>query len=36
MVEVEFDRAWQKADTRLTVESLAGMTNPSESRAGLQ
>jgi tetratricopeptide (TPR) repeat protein len=25
MVEVEFDRAWQNADTRLSVESLVGM-----------
>ena len=33
MVEVEFDRAWQKADTKLTVESLVGITNAAESRA---
>ena len=25
MVEVEFDRAWQNADTKLTIESLVGM-----------
>jgi hypothetical protein len=24
MVEVEFDRAWQNADTKLTIESLVG------------
>jgi hypothetical protein len=35
LVEVEFDRAWQKADTKLTVESLVGMTNANESRAAL-
>jgi tetratricopeptide (TPR) repeat protein len=27
MVEVEFDRAWQNADTKLTVESLVGLTS---------
>lgn len=33
MVEVEFDRAWKDADTKLTVESLVGLTNSTESRA---
>jgi len=35
LVEVEFDRAWQKADTKLTVESLVGMTNTTETRAAV-
>jgi len=35
MVEVEFDRAWQGADTKLTIESLVGMTNAAESRAAV-
>lgn len=35
MVEVEFDRAWQKADTKLSVESLVGMANTTESRAAV-
>lgn len=29
MVEVEFDRAWQNADTKLTVESLVGLSSGS-------
>ena len=33
MVEVEFERAWKDADTKLTVESLVGFTNATESRA---
>lgn len=33
MVEVEFDRAWQNADTKLTVESLVGMASNSVSVA---
>ena len=35
MVEVEFERAWKDADTKLTVESLVGVTNATESRAAV-
>jgi TolA-binding protein len=31
MVDVEFGRAWQNADTKLTVNSLVGVTNSTES-----
>jgi len=34
MVEVEFDRAWQNADTKLTVDSLLGMSVSAVSVAG--
>ena len=35
MVEVEFDRAWQNADTKLTVESLVGVKSDSQSSASV-
>jgi tetratricopeptide (TPR) repeat protein len=31
MVDVEFERAWKDADTKLTVNSLVGVTNSTES-----
>ena len=35
MVQTEFEKAWQFADTKLTVESLAGIAISSETRSAL-